>query len=85
MTRAETIADNILKASGSALRHYSMPSAREGIVAAAQEACDTHDDLITWIKESPHKGFCSRFNNPRSDHKCGCGRDALIAKALGEA
>lgn len=84
MKRAETIADNILKASGSALHHYSMPKTRESIIAAAQDAISLNEELVAWAHASPHKGFCSRFNNPKSDHKCGCGRDELIAKACGE-
>lgn len=36
--------------------------------------------LTEWIQQSPHKGFCSRYNNDKSEHKCGCGRDELIKK-----
>jgi hypothetical protein len=35
---AETVADNILRAAGSGLRHYSMHSIRAGIISATQSA-----------------------------------------------
>jgi hypothetical protein len=37
---AEILADNILKASGSALRHYTLQKNRDAIIAAAQAGID---------------------------------------------
>ena len=39
-TEAEALADRILRASGSSLRHYTMHSIRAAIVKAAQEGID---------------------------------------------
>lgn len=39
-TPAEQLADEILKASGSALKHYTMALTRERIIAAAQRGLD---------------------------------------------
>jgi len=39
-TQAEALADAILKAAGSGLAHYTMPSSRERIIAAAQAQID---------------------------------------------
>lgn len=49
----ETHADTILRASGSALRHYSMGSTRQRILDAV-EAVRTHDrdDLLELISEA---------------------------------
>lgn len=39
------------------------------------------NDLIAWVENSPHKGFCSRYNSKNSELKCGCGRDEMLEKA----
>jgi hypothetical protein len=38
---AELLADSILRAAGSGLRHYSMPKTRDAILLAAQQGLDT--------------------------------------------
>lgn len=40
MNNAEILADNILRASGSALKNYTLPTSRKKIIEAAQQGID---------------------------------------------
>lgn len=47
MSAVERFADNILRAAGSSLRHYTMPATRQAILDATAEAMDEAADTIT--------------------------------------
>lgn len=43
-------------------------------------ACNSHDDLVTWIEMTPHHFNCA-IEASISATLCDCGRDAALAKA----
>ena len=45
-SEVERHADNILRAAGSGLRHYTMPATRQAILEATAEAMRASDELV---------------------------------------
>lgn len=49
MNEIERHADNILRAAGSGLRHYTMPATRQAILDATAEAMRASDELVALV------------------------------------
>jgi hypothetical protein len=85
---AEKLADAILKASGSGLRHYTMPLTRDAIVEAATPIVQQRDELLAAAKrlvaldDDPHPGL---FTWCEFRSKAGDDLRAAIANANSEA
>lgn len=79
--------DAVLKASGSALRHYSMQKTIDDMRAAMREAmgCNAHDDLVSALADCiealdfvQNRTSCA-YNPPTLDNA-----KTVLAKAKGE-
>ncbi len=60
LSPAEALADSILRAAGSGLRNYTMPSTRAAIIAAAQDGIDARYHTITALRAQLAKAQSER-------------------------
>jgi hypothetical protein len=83
---AEALADAILKAAGSGLRHYSLPKTREAIFAAAQQGIDAARAELLLVAAEAAEEFCTTRGYEDMEAGCckSCRARATIAKARGE-
>jgi hypothetical protein len=63
MNLSERIADDVLRASGSGLRHYTIPANREAIIAAASVV----DELANTLWDTLPKNVCLTNANVRDE------------------
>lgn len=86
-TEAEALADAVLKAAGSGLRHYSMAKTREAIIAAAQKGIDeSRAELLETLTNLAEQADEDCPSSCRTRHFCDALEDAhnAIAKATGK-
>lgn len=82
MSAVERFADNILRAAGSSLRHYTMPATRQAILDATAEAMDEAADTITDLLAA---GMAVWNNVLNGDIECHTGQAAASLTTLKEA
>lgn len=62
MTDPAQLAEAVLNAAGSALRHYSLGSTRQGIIDAAAKAMEPHDiqvsKLVSALEQIESQAIC---------------------------
>lgn len=89
MTEAEQLADDILRASGSGLRHYTLPGTRKAIFDATQKGIDrAQAELLEALKQYIDWYGAAHEQGCPEDDTCDCkGKpineavNAAIAKA----